>query len=118
MIGSARKLLTCARQQAKPAAFSGLHPARLLSIFILLALLTVLWVADAVFQLPVFTAIEFVLVLVLFTDISFLSYAQLPFFEVAPVVKIHPRCKKQAACAVRFYCLERSAGIKTPARRV
>jgi AraC-like DNA-binding protein len=94
MVGSARKLLARARQQAKPASFTGLHPARLLSIFILLALLTVLWVADAVFQLPVFTAIEFVLVLVLFT-LSFLSYAQLPFFEVAPVVKVTPAIKNK-----------------------
>jgi|GEM_PF-689762 len=94
MIISARKLLARARRQAKPAAFTGLHPARLLSIYILLALLTILWVADAVFQLPVFTAIELVLVLVLFT-LSFLSYARLPFFEVAPLVKVAPAVKSK-----------------------
>ncbi|AXY72582.1 AraC family transcriptional regulator [Paraflavitalea soli] len=94
MIAGARRLVACARQPSGTAAFTGLHPARLLSIFILLALLTVLWVADAVLLLPVFTAIELVLVLVLFT-LSFLSYARLPFFEVAPTIKAAPAVKSK-----------------------
>lgn len=81
-----RKLVVQARQWARPAAFTGLHPARLLAVFILLTLLTLLWVADALLQLPVFTAVEFVLVLVLFT-LSFLFYTQSTFFNVAEGIK-------------------------------
>jgi AraC-like DNA-binding protein len=87
LVTGAQKLIALARQKASPAAFTGLHPAKLLSIFILLTLLTVLWVADAILQLPVFTAVEFILVLLLFT-LSFLSYTQAAFFDVVKGTKI------------------------------
>jgi AraC-like DNA-binding protein len=86
LIAGGRLLLAQARQSTSTASFPGIHPARLLSIYILLSLLTLLWIADAVLQLPVFPAVELVLVLVLFT-LSFLSYAQSSLFEVARAIK-------------------------------
>lgn len=87
LVLGARKFRGLARQKASPVVFTGLHPAKLLSIFILLTLLTVLWVADAILLLPVFTAIELVLVMLLFT-LSFLSYTQTAFFDVVKGTKI------------------------------
>lgn len=86
LVLGARKLFALARQKASPAAFTHLHPAKLLAVFILLTLLTVLWVADAVLQLPVFTTIEFIIIVVLFT-LSFLSYTQSSFFDIPRIVK-------------------------------
>jgi AraC-like DNA-binding protein len=62
------------------------NTAKLLAVFILLSLLTLLWVADAVLRLQVFPAVELVLILLLFT-LSFLSYTQGAFFDVVKVIK-------------------------------
>lgn len=86
LITGGRKLIRQARLQSSPAAFTGLHPTKLLAVFILLTLLVVLWVADAIIQLPVFTAVEYLLVLLLFT-LSFLLYTQTDFFEVVKAMK-------------------------------
>lgn len=84
LLWGGQKLRLLARSNASPVSFTGLHPAKLLSVFILLALLTVLWVGDAILQLPVFPAVELVLILLLFT-LSFLSYTQGAFFDVVKV---------------------------------
>ncbi|WP_315815357.1 helix-turn-helix domain-containing protein [Paraflavitalea speifideaquila] len=86
LIAGGRLLLAQARQGGSAASFPALHPARFLAIYILLCVLSLLWIGDAVLQLPVFPAVELVLVLVLFT-LSFLSYAQSSLFEVARVIK-------------------------------
>lgn len=88
LIAGGRLLLQRARQEQSIAAF-GLHPARLLSIYGLLALLVVLWIADAVLLWPVFPAVALLLVLVLFT-LSLVSYTQNSFLQVMPVVKTRP----------------------------
>ncbi|MBO9564551.1 MAG: AraC family transcriptional regulator [Niastella sp.] len=81
LLWGGQQLRQLARSNASPVSFTGLHPAKLLSVFILLSLLTLLWVADAVLQLPVFPAVELVLILLLFT-LSYLSYTQGAFFDV------------------------------------
>ncbi len=84
LIWGGRKLTLLAHSNASPVSFTGLHPAKLLTVFILLTLLTILWIADAILQLPVFPAVELALILLLFT-LSFLSYTQGAFFDVVKV---------------------------------
>lgn len=89
LVWSGRVLLRKARQDKALAAFTGLDPTRLLSVFGLLALLVVLWIADAILLWPVFPVVALLLVLVLFT-LSFVSYKQSSLWQVVPVAKSKP----------------------------
>lgn len=89
LVRSGRSLLQRARQQKGVTAFTGLPPARLLAIHLLLTLLVVLWIADAMLLWPVFPAVALLIVLILFT-LSLVSYTQASLLQVVPMAKSKP----------------------------
>ncbi|WP_276484068.1 helix-turn-helix domain-containing protein [Paraflavitalea pollutisoli] len=89
LVWSGRALLQRIRQDKALAAVAGLHPTRLLPIFGSLALLVVLWVADAVLLWPVFPAVALLIVVSLFS-LSFFTYTQSSFLQAVSLVKSRP----------------------------